>query len=160
MTVPPPSALGQRPRPPRVGLEPPRCDSGRGDALSKVCGGGAGGGFQVENHRGRKQPRMPQGEGTQRAGRAAESLGAEAGVGPRCAGRVRKHRLPGVGSWRELRVAGGSAQAGLGWGARPENRGLPPPNEELRHHGSRQALSEGATDPSGRRERTCDPKFS
>ena len=62
MTVPPPSALGQRPRPPWVGLEPPCCDSGRGDALSKVCGGVRGEASRWRITEGGNSPGRPKGK--------------------------------------------------------------------------------------------------
>ena len=107
MTVPPPSALGQRPRPPWVGLEPPRCDSGRGDALSKVCWGGCGGRLPGgESQRAERAQDAPRGRNpeSRQSGRKPGGRGCSGSqvcwVGPQA-------QAPGVGGWRELRVAWG-----------------------------------------------------
>ena len=98
MTVPPPSALGQRPRPPRVGLEPPRCDSGRGDALSKVCGGVRGEASRWRITEGGNSPGRPKGKEPREQAERQKAWGQ------------RLEWVPGVLGW--------SASTGSpGWGA-------------------------------------------
>lgn len=84
MTVPPPSALGQRPR--GWGWNPLAAIVA-GEMRSARCVGGGG-------------VRLPGGESqrAETAQNAPRGRNPESRQGPRCAGRVREHRLPGWGT--------------------------------------------------------------
>lgn len=103
--MPPPSALGQRPRPPWVGLEPPRRDSGRGDVLSKVCGGGRGRLPGGESQRAEIAQDAPRGRNPE-SRQSGRKPGGRAWSGSQVCWAGPRAQAPGVGDWRELRVAG------------------------------------------------------